>query len=358
MLAEPVTQSAMIPAMPMIPDIHTTESGFKLAELAAKSGLCKTRNPYDAFFVIGYGMELGIPPMTALRTIHVINNTPSCSGQAMLALIRRSNKVTVTITGSATEAKVYMKRRDTGDEYTAHWTIERAQTAGLLSNPTWKKFPQQMLQWRGVSEAAVFLCSDIIGGLYTVEEIAPQITVDESGEPVETQVITVSKPEPEAPKTAKECLQDDDCRKRFVSLCAELKILSAVEDEKYLAALKISRYSEYAGTFDELCQEMRDLNEAFNMPTPDAEPEPSPATVSMTTEEAVQKLGKGDKTPIGRDPVITKDPVEDAALNQQAEQIADGLAASKAPPLPKGKSPFASSSIDAPVKTDYVQPPF
>lgn len=80
---------------------------------------------------------------------------------------------------------------------------------------------------------------------------------------------------------------------------------------------------------------------------------------TISTAEAAKTLGKGDKTPIGREPVTTKDPVEDAALNQQAEQIADGLATVK-----PGKSPFDSDSVGDAIKAEkvngkaYVQPPF
>lgn len=182
------------PRTMLIPLETTSNSAMALAKLAAASGLCKTQKPADAFFVIMYGYELGIPAMTALRTIHIINNTPVCSGEAMLALIRRSGKVEIKIEGTATAATVYMRRKDTNEEYTARWDINRATIAGLTGKQTWKNFPQAFLQWRGVSECGKFLCSDIIGGLYTFEEIAPDAPVDENGEPVEGQTITITAP--------------------------------------------------------------------------------------------------------------------------------------------------------------------
>jgi hypothetical protein len=181
------------PRMTLIPAEQTSNSAMALAKLAAASGLCKTQKQADAFFIIMYGYELGIPAMTALRTIHTISNTPVCSGEAMLALIRRSGKVEVKITGDDQSATVYMKRRDTGEEYSTTWTIERGNRAGLVSKngSNWGKFPRAMMQWRGVSECAKFLCSDIVGGLYTIEEIAPDTPVNESGEAVGEIVITV-----------------------------------------------------------------------------------------------------------------------------------------------------------------------
>lgn len=187
------------PRVALIPTEQTTNSAFALAKLAAASGLCKTKKPEDAFFVIMHGYEIGIPAMTALRTIHIINGVPVTSGEALLAIIRRSNKVDIKIEGSATTATVWMKRRDSGEEYKATWTIERAAIAGLTKKQTWVNFPQAFLQWRGVGECSKFLCSDITNGLYPAEEIAPDLNYDESGELLTVQTITISKPEPDEP---------------------------------------------------------------------------------------------------------------------------------------------------------------
>lgn len=191
--------AAIVPVNVTVPDVRTTDSMFRIAELAARSGLCSTRQPSDAYFVIAYGVELGIPPMTALRTIHVINNKPVCSGEAMLALIRRSGKVSMSISGDEKSATVTMKRKDSGDEYTAAWSMERANTAGVTRNATWQKFPSQMLKWRAISECAKFLCSDIIGGLYTVEEIAPETPMNADGEPLSIIVSNAPENAPVAP---------------------------------------------------------------------------------------------------------------------------------------------------------------
>lgn len=278
----------------LIPTEQTSNSASALAKLAAASGLCKTRQPADAFFIIMYGYELGIPAMTALRTIHIINNTPVCSGEAMLALIRRSGKVEIKINGTATEATVYMRRKDTNEEYTARWDIQRATIAGLSGKQTWKNFPQAFLQWRGVSECGKFLCSDIIGGLYTFEEIAPDAPVDENGEPVEGQTITISKPEPDAPKMASCLKTNSDCQHQFSKLCGELGITN---DEPYLHALKVERYSEYPGTFDELCNKMRELfvwfvNEGHRVgeDEPASEPDPVATAAAQITVDDTKNL--------------------------------------------------------------------
>jgi hypothetical protein len=185
--------SAIIPAQSSnlsanVPNLDTIQAVWKLAELASKSGMSKAKTAQDAFFIAMYGLELGIPPMTSLRTIYSVSGgVPTCSGEAMLALIRRSGKVRVSISDNAETLKngkavVSMKRLDSGDEYTAIWGRDDDARAKLNSNRD--KYPAQMWTWRAVSIAAKALCSDIIGGLYTVEELAPNTELDENGAPV------------------------------------------------------------------------------------------------------------------------------------------------------------------------------
>jgi hypothetical protein len=107
--------------------------------------------------------------------------------------------------------------------------------------------------------------------------------------------------EDKKPKTAKECLSDGDCKKKFEDICRELAIKTTIDHAPYLAALgNLKAYSDFEGTFDSLCEKMRAIHKAIN--TPGIDPATA-ATASITTQEAAAKLGKGDKTPIGREPV-------------------------------------------------------
>lgn len=201
---------------PAIPSESTVASLMLLAKQAVLSGMAKTKNQADAFFIICYGLELGVAPMTALRTIYSVNGgAPTCSGELMLALIRRSGRVNVRISSTeetmkAEKATVYMKRLDSGDEFTAVWGKEDDTRAGLTSNRA--KYPAQMWTWRAVSIAAKALCSDIVGGLYTVEEIYPRTVLDENGEPVGDIIPGDLMPAPaereQAKKTADAFLKD------------------------------------------------------------------------------------------------------------------------------------------------------
>lgn len=353
------------PRMTLIPTEQTSNSAMALAKLAAVSGLCKTQKAADAFFVVMYGYEIGIPAMTALRTIHVIGNTPVCSGEALLAIIRRSGKVDIKIEGDDKQATVWMKRRDSGEEYTARWNIERGRKAGLIKTAgNWEKHPQAMMQWRGVSECSKFLCSDITNGLYLIEEIAPDTMVNEDGEAVGD--IIISKPEPvitpviEAPakKTARCLASDADCRGQFAVLCKQLDITN---DEPYLKQLNIEKYSEYDGTFDELCQKMRDLHEWFVNEghrvgeNPDGEPdlvEQAAAEIPLEQAKASLNHQTGSSTRKQPEPVIEA---------PEAVKLVEGGAVAGASPFDMNApqvNPDTGVLEHVNGKADYVQPPF
>lgn len=173
---------------PIVPSSQVIDSSWRLAQFAAKSSMTKIKSDFDAFFIIMYGYELGVAPITALRMIFVVNGTPSCSGALLLALIRQSGLVRVMLPDieevkNSKRASVTMKRLDSGDEYTSVFTWDDAVKAGLTSKDTWVKFWYWMLLWRCVSNCANFLCSDITSGLRTVEEMAPDTPMDEDGNP-------------------------------------------------------------------------------------------------------------------------------------------------------------------------------
>jgi|GEM_PF-2063865 len=197
--------SAITPIQPsLVPqtaqnNVAQLEYYWKIANKAYTSSLSKVNKIEDAFFLIGYGHELGISPFAALRTIYVVNGVPTCSGEMMLALIRRSGLLATSNIEELTNpigAKVTMKRKDTGEEISITFTMNDAETAGLANKQVWKNYPKNMCRWRAVSNVAKLLFGDVIGGLYTFEEIADDNQqIDETGAPVGDIIeSTASKP--------------------------------------------------------------------------------------------------------------------------------------------------------------------
>jgi hypothetical protein len=162
----------------------------RLASRAFQSGVLPhtVKSEAAAFTIALKGIALGLDPLYAMEHISIINGKATIDGQAMLALIYGNGSVEVIFPPAkepANECSVTMKRK--GAELTVTWTIERAKKAGLLTNPAWQKYPDQMLRWRAISECARVIAPDVIGGLYLHEEMAPKANVTPSGEIIEAE---------------------------------------------------------------------------------------------------------------------------------------------------------------------------
>ena len=152
-----------------------------LAEQISRSPLMPAAyrgKPADAAIAMLYGGECGLPPMTSLQRIVVVNGKPGLDAQGMVALIRSKGH---HITGemSDTGAEVHGKRGDNGDEMSVTFTIDDAKRAGLVSTSNnYAKYPSDMLWAKAVSRIARRLFADVLMGFsYTdseVESFAPQ----------------------------------------------------------------------------------------------------------------------------------------------------------------------------------------
>ncbi|MEL6150746.1 MAG: hypothetical protein AAFR56_14055, partial [Chloroflexota bacterium] len=202
------------PQVPRVPGGPEIENLWRIAQYAAGTRLARgTENrqekPYENFFRMMYGMELGIPPMTALRQIHVVDGGPSLSGEGMLAIINRFPHAQLTLPdpGKIVESvTIGAKRTDKNQSIEVTFSIQEALQANLItaykvdegvltvtsSKKNWQKYPQMMMYWRAVSRLGKLMFSDVIGGMYLVEELNPDIEVDAQGQPA----ITVEKPAP------------------------------------------------------------------------------------------------------------------------------------------------------------------
>jgi hypothetical protein len=129
-------------------------------------------NPGEVLACMMYGAELGLSPITSLRSIHVIDGQPTCSAQLMRALIQRAGHMLSWREVTAERVVLYGRRRDTGSDATVTWTLEDAKTAKLLGKGNWATYPRAMLAARATTEIARLLFADELHGLaYTPEEV-------------------------------------------------------------------------------------------------------------------------------------------------------------------------------------------
>ena len=173
-----------------IPSNETFEVLYRMARVgAAAAGLTKrSLKPDEAMYIILHGYALNIDPIVALNQIYIVNGKPTCSAQLMIALANKSGALSRLdipdpgeVNDSATVIAVRKDRPDT--EYRATFTMAMANKAGLATKDNWKKYPGQMLIARAVSACLRQAVPDAIAGMYTVEEINTDVTVDDAGNP-------------------------------------------------------------------------------------------------------------------------------------------------------------------------------
>lgn len=128
--------------------------------------------PANLLLALEYGSALGIAPMVAVQEIHVIKGKPTLSALLQAALVRRAGH-TLRVTGDSTSATCDIIRADDPTfTFSTTWTLDRAKAAGLLTNDSWRKYPDNMLKARAISECARNACPDVIAGFgYTAEEL-------------------------------------------------------------------------------------------------------------------------------------------------------------------------------------------
>jgi len=135
-------------------------------------------NPEAIFAAIQYGREFGIPPMSALQNIAVINGKPTLGTDLALGLCHKHKDWRgYEITESTEEkCKVNVYRAMPNGKtatFTGEFTMEQARAAGLVrSDGPWTKWKKRMLKHRATTFAIRDAFPDSLYGQYTLEEMA------------------------------------------------------------------------------------------------------------------------------------------------------------------------------------------
>lgn len=122
----------------------------------------------QAMAIIQTGNELGIQPMTALRTMQFIKGRLTLSVQLQLALARQQGVEIADIVAEEGKCTAILKRGE--EKATCIYTLEMAKKAGLTSKDNWVNYPAQMLRWRAIGDALRLIAPDLILGLISTEE--------------------------------------------------------------------------------------------------------------------------------------------------------------------------------------------
>lgn len=166
--------------------LHTMQEMGQFARAAQESGFFPdVRAAAAGIIKVQWGMELGIGPVTALTGIHNIKGKLAMSATLIASLIQRAPGCRYEVVEMSDEAVELRCFRDDKPIGPSRFTLEDAKKADLLRNPTWQKYPRNMMFARAIANAARWYFADVFHG-------APVYTEDErGGEPVEVEVDNV-----------------------------------------------------------------------------------------------------------------------------------------------------------------------
>lgn len=167
------------------------------AEVLVSSGFLPAaiRTPEQAITIMQTGAELGLGPMQALRSIHVINGKPVMAAELMAALVyqRVPGAYLKIVKLSGTECAIHAARPGERDEPTeVIFTWEDAQRAGLTGKGPWKAYPRAMLRSRAMSEACRAVFPDAVMGVYTPEEMGADVDAEGNARVDSSDAVVVS----------------------------------------------------------------------------------------------------------------------------------------------------------------------
>lgn len=154
------------------------------------------KNVDDAITVAQMGKELGFATMQAFHYIIPIQGKLSLSAKATGALLRKGGVQYVTVkdgvytykgggTMPATPEEKPIDRRTTikflrsGLEELCSFTWKDAELQGLTTKDNWKRMPKEMLYARCLAKGANRIGSDLLLGLYTIEEMTDSLNISE-----------------------------------------------------------------------------------------------------------------------------------------------------------------------------------
>ena len=129
-------------------------------------------NPANLLYAIEFAEALGMKPIHAITSVHVINGKPSASADLIGTMVRRAGHK-LRVTGDDTYAEAVLIRQDDPDfEFRARWDMAKARTAGL-NTATWKAYPGAMLRARAITEVCRAGAPDALHGIqHSTEELS------------------------------------------------------------------------------------------------------------------------------------------------------------------------------------------
>lgn len=136
--------------------------------------------PEKAMAIALKGLELGIPMMQSFSQIYILDGKTASLTELQNYLIRKNCPQAVIDLVERTNEVCKISTTRPGQKPAEFvFTIEDAKKAELMANPSWRKYPRNMLFARCFSEMARTVYPDCIAGIsYTPEELGREVNAD------------------------------------------------------------------------------------------------------------------------------------------------------------------------------------
>lgn len=164
--------------------------GASLSEAALFSRLMwqagvggKDTTPQQVLARVMQGLELGLPPMTAIRELYVVDGKCGMSSRLMHALARKGGAKLRIVETTDKIARVAITPPGEADATAFEWNIDMATKAGLLKKWNWQNYTQQLLLSRAISFAINYACPEVLGGagMYERDELLDTLEEPDDG---------------------------------------------------------------------------------------------------------------------------------------------------------------------------------
>lgn len=128
--------------------------------------------PDNATAAILYGAEVGLSAIQSLQQIFIVHGKPAMYGRTMAALVMKAGHEISEVEATQDSVTWQGRRRDNGREFTAQWTLARAELAGYTKNAKYKTNPIEMLRAKAQTEVCRTLFPDVLLGMaHSVEDL-------------------------------------------------------------------------------------------------------------------------------------------------------------------------------------------
>ena len=142
-----------------------------------------------------YGRELGLAPMTSLRSVALIKGRPALSAEAMRAMVLAAGHHITFEEMTSARCVIIGRRKGSEDTTRVVFTMDDAKKMGVGGNAQYSKMPRQMLAARATAELCRLIFADVIGGLVA------DVEVEDDVEPIATVTPMTTARRSKPPKT-------------------------------------------------------------------------------------------------------------------------------------------------------------